>query len=76
MNLGTGDRIIRLIGGLGFVMIDYFSNAQWEMILLFIGLWSVLTSTFGYCPFYRLTGISTCPNPIKEVTKVVSEINE
>ena len=45
MNLGTGDRIIRLIGGLGFVMIDYFSNAQWEMILLFIGLWSCLLYT-------------------------------
>jgi|TARA_B110000196_G_C21131564_1_gene658734 hypothetical protein len=70
MNLGTGDRIIRLIGGFGFVMLDYFSNAQWEMILLFIGLWSVLTSAFGYCPFYRLTGISTCPTSIQDAPKV------
>mgnify|MGYP006110915821 CR=1 FL=1 len=76
MNLGIRDRIIRLISGFGFVVIDYFSNAQWEIILLLVGLWSVSTSAFGYCPFYRLAGIDTCPTSIKGITKKITVDNE
>jgi hypothetical protein len=32
-----------------------------------------LTSTFGYCPFYRLAGVSTCPTTIEKVSEVSEE---
>jgi hypothetical protein len=60
MNLGISDRVSRLIGGLGFVIFDYISSAQWEIIFLVIGAWSVTTSVIGYCPFYSAVGIKTC----------------
>ena len=60
MNLGLGDRIVRLIGGCGVVVFDYFSSAQWEIIFLIVGLWTVGTSVIGHCPFYSSLGISTC----------------
>ena len=61
MNLGVGDRIIRLVGGLGIVVFDYISSAaQWEIIFLLLGLWTVVTSVVGHCPFYSALGIKTC----------------
>ena len=48
MNLGLGDRIVRLIGGCGVVVFDYFSSAQWEIIFLIVGLWTVGTSVVGH----------------------------
>ena len=60
MNLGLGDRIVRLIGGCGVVVFDYFSSAQWEIIFLIVGLWTVGTSVVGHCPVYSSLGISTC----------------
>ena len=73
MNLGTRDRIMRLIGGLSFAVIDFFSNTTLEVIFLLFGTWGLLTSTFGYCPFYRLVGVSTCPTTIEKVSKVSEE---
>ncbi|GIS44027.1 MAG: hypothetical protein Ct9H90mP16_10970 [Candidatus Poseidoniales archaeon] len=55
MNLGLGDRIVRLIGGCGVVVFDYFSSAQWEIIFLIVGLWTVGTSVIGHCPFLLVT---------------------
>ena len=60
MNLGLGDRVARLVGGFGLVVFDYFSSAQWEVIFLLIGFWSVTTSVVGHCPFYSMMGIKTC----------------
>ncbi|MDE0869012.1 MAG: DUF2892 domain-containing protein [Candidatus Poseidoniaceae archaeon] len=61
MNLGITDRIIRVSAGLGMVAIDYAANLDWDVLLLGIGIWSVLTSAFGFCPFYKLMGHTTCP---------------
>ena len=67
MNLGIGDRVARLVGGLGFVVFDYVSSAQWELIFLIVGLWSVSTSVVGHCPFYSVLGVKTCKveNPVE-----------
>lgn len=64
MNLSNPDRYIRLISGLGLVTFDYLASANWEVIFLFVGAWGVLTSVFGYCPFYRLMGYNTCPTKL------------
>ena len=61
MNLGITDRLIRVTAGLGMVAIDYAAILDWDVLLLGIGIWSVLTSAFGFCPFYKLMGHTTCP---------------
>jgi len=47
MNLGITDRIIRLLGGLTLVIIDFTASGVWELAFLAFGAWSVLTSVFG-----------------------------
>ena len=61
MNIGIFDRAVRLLTGLGVVLFDYVSSASWEVIFLLFGTWSVLTSVFGWCPFYKVFGVNTCP---------------
>ena len=64
MNVGFFDRFIRLLIGIGFVIFDFLANANWEVIFMIFGLWGVLTSVFGWCPFYKLSGVNTCPTKI------------
>ena len=61
LNIGVLDRILRLSAGLGVVFFDYISNSAWEIVFLIFGVWSVTTSVFGWCPFYRVLGVNTCP---------------
>tara|TARA_B110000444_G_scaffold165351_1_gene154519 strand:+ start:2564 stop:2881 length:318 start_codon:yes stop_codon:yes gene_type:complete len=61
MNIGIFDRAVRLLTGLGVVLFDYVSSASWEVLFLAFGTWSVMTSVFGWCPFYRVFGVNTCP---------------
>lgn len=61
MNVGASDRLIRLIGGLVIVVIDFIASGDLEIAFVALGVWGVLTSAFGWCPFYRIGGISTCP---------------
>ena len=61
MNVGSYDRLIRLIGGLTIVIIDFIASGDLELAFVALGGWSVLTSAFGWCPFYRIGGINTCP---------------
>ena len=61
MNLSLTDRLVRVTAGLGMVAIDYASNINWDILLLAVGVWGVMTSAFGFCPFYKLMGHSTCP---------------
>lgn len=61
LNIGVLDRILRLSAGLCVVLFDYISNSAWEIVFLIFGVWTVTTSVFGWCPFYRVLGVSTCP---------------
>ena len=61
LNIGLLDRVLRLSAGLGVVLFDYISNSAWEIVFLIFGVWSVTTSVFGWCPFYRVLGVNTCP---------------
>ncbi|MEZ7988295.1 MAG: DUF2892 domain-containing protein [Candidatus Poseidoniaceae archaeon] len=61
MNLSVTDRLIRLSAGFSMVAVDYAANLNWDILLLIVGTWGVLTSAFGFCPFYKLRGHSTCP---------------
>ena len=61
VNLSLTDRLIRLSAGFSMVAVDYAANLNWDILLLIVGVWGVLTSAFGFCPFYKLRGHSTCP---------------
>lgn len=61
MNLGILDRVLRLVVGLGLVLFDYVSSSGWELIFMLFGVWSVTTSAFGFCPFYKFAGVRSCP---------------
>ncbi len=65
MNIGIFDRVVRLLTGLGVVLFDYIASANWEVIFLIFGVWSVTTSVFGWCPFYKVFGVNTCPASFK-----------
>ena len=63
-NVGV-DRIIRVILGIILVIIGYIllgSNEILGIILLMAGIVVSITGITGFCPFYALLGISTCPN--------------
>jgi hypothetical protein len=73
-NVGGLERILRALFGSSLVLLDFFATLQLEIIFLILGLWGVLTSAFGYCPFNGLMGRNTCAiaydEPSSEVVPV------
>ncbi|DAC49678.1 MAG: hypothetical protein CMA49_05995 [Euryarchaeota archaeon] len=59
-NVGGMERSVRALFGSSLVLLDFFATIQLEFIFLIVGLWGVLTSAFGYCPFNWLMGRNTC----------------
>jgi Inner membrane protein YgaP-like, transmembrane domain len=57
-NLGTVDRVIRLL--LGVLLLGLYGalESPWKYITL-LGLVLVATALSSFCPFYRLIGWST-----------------
>ncbi len=61
-NMGNTDRVVRLIMA-AFFGILFFYNALppfWGYTLLVIGIIFATTSFIGFCPLYKLFGVSTC----------------
>jgi hypothetical protein len=58
-NVGTIDRILRVIIGLGILGAGYYFK-NW---LGLIGIVPLLTATFRFCPAYLPFGLSTCKRP-------------
>ncbi len=57
-NVGSLDRLLRLVIGLGLVSIVFVGpQTPWG----WIGVVPVLTAVFRFCPAYTLLGIRTCP---------------
>jgi len=56
-NIGTIDRILRLIVGLGLIAIVFVGPmTPWG----WLGLIPLATALLGWCPPYALLGINTC----------------
>lgn len=56
-NVGTVDRTIRVVAGLSLLSLTVVGpHTPWG----FVGLVPLLTALVGFCPAYRLLGISTC----------------
>jgi hypothetical protein len=60
-NVGTADRIVRVVLGLG--AIAWAGSVGWSsttaVVLLVLGAVLIGTAALGFCPLYRLLGIST-----------------
>jgi len=61
-NVGTADKIIRILIALGFgaLFISQTATGIWGYTLLALGGVLIVTAMVGFCPLYRLLGISTC----------------
>ncbi len=56
-NVGTIERILRIVVGLGLIAIVFVGpQTPWG----WIGVVPLLTGLIGWCPPYALLGINTC----------------
>ena len=65
INVGTPDRIVRLILGLLLIAAPFltgwelFANAIWTWAFVLVGLVLVVTGFVRFCPAYRILNVST-----------------
>ena len=61
-NVGSTDRIIRVVVGLAMIAAYAFTSigGTWHVALL-IGIVPLLTGLMSSCPLYSILGMSTCP---------------
>lgn len=59
MNLGTTDRLLRLLLG-GALLAAFFLTTGPVHWLGLAGVVPLLTASMGWCPLYQLLGLSTC----------------
>lgn len=62
LNVGRPDRSVRVVIGLVLLTLAVFSlNGAWATVVGLLGIVLLGTGFFGFCPIYRLFGMSTCP---------------
>ena len=61
-NEGTIDRAIRIVLGLGLLALVFVGP---QTALGWIGVVPLATGIIGFCPLYKIVGLSTCPMPKK-----------
>lgn len=60
-NVGTTDRVLRVLLGLALLLGFFLDpDAGWRWLYL-IGIVPLVTGLVGSCPAYSLLGLSTCP---------------
>ena len=65
-NVGTPDRIIRVVAGVAlalvvlFAGIPLFASTVWFWIGLAVSAILIVTALAGFCPLYTVLGVSTC----------------
>lgn len=62
-NVGTIDRIARIVLGLALIAfaLGLFAPGTGYNWLGWVGVVPLLTAFAGFCPAYRLFGLSSCP---------------
>ena len=56
-NIGTADRVVRLVVGLGLLsLVFYGPQTLWG----WLGLIPLSTALVGWCPLYSVFGFKTC----------------
>lgn len=66
-NEGTVDRIVRVVVGVVLVAAWAFGwlTGTLAVVLGVVGIVLIGTGAVGFCPLYRMLGMSTCPVPAK-----------
>ncbi|GGD15485.1 YgaP family membrane protein [Aureimonas glaciei] len=60
-NVGTTDRILRLLAGIALAVYAYTSLiGTWAIVAYVVAAVLILTALVRFCPAYRLLGTSTC----------------
>lgn len=57
-NMGTADRIVRVVLGLAILSLAFVGP---QSALGWLGLIPLATAALGSCPLYTLFGVRTCP---------------
>jgi len=60
MNVGSIDKVLRIVIGLGLLSLIFIleGNQRW---LGLIGIVPITTALMGWCPLYAILGINSCP---------------
>ncbi|HNP85374.1 MAG: DUF2892 domain-containing protein [Chloroflexi bacterium SZAS-1] len=61
LNEGSLDRGIRIVVGLVLFALVFTLTGIWQIIAGIAGLLMLATGAIGFCPLYRIFGISTRP---------------
>lgn len=64
-NVGSIDRVIRVVLGLGLLSAVFWLEGSVRWFGL-IGLVPLLTAIFSICPLYTVLGIRTCPATLQK----------
>ncbi len=56
-NVGGIDKILRIVAGLALIAWALMGGPVWA----WIGIVPLATGALGFCPFYPLLGMNTCP---------------
>ena len=59
-NVGTIDRVLRVIAGLALVAVAVLVDHPYAWVA-WIGVVPLVTGVVGICPAYRLFGLTSCP---------------
>ena len=61
-NVGTVDRVFRLVAGAALIAFGYMGGlaSPWNAVAIGAGSVFVLTALIKFCPLYPLLGINTC----------------
>lgn len=62
-NVGTFDRVVRAIVGLGLISLVYYGP---QTVWGWLGVIPLATAAFGFCPLYSVFGFNTCRQPAKQ----------
>jgi len=55
-NIGTVDKVVRIILAVVFAYLGYTSNYLWYILAVIL----LVTALIGYCGLYKLIGVNTC----------------
>jgi hypothetical protein len=61
-NVGKSEQIIRIIFGIGIILLGLYFRNWWGLI----GLLPIITGTIRYCPISTVLGVSTCKDEDKQ----------
>ncbi|MDX8403902.1 MAG: DUF2892 domain-containing protein [Mariprofundaceae bacterium] len=61
-NVGTIDRVIRLVAGAALIAFGYMGGLEspWNIVAMGAGAVFVLTAVIKFCPAYAIFGCNSC----------------